>query len=198
MTETDLKLNQLKTRLGSIEIQSRSSLDRSHFVARSRSRPIIFVCWVYKRYFLLILTTLRVCQATPRLYRSRCRQVKISVSGTTLIKKLNNHRPYRLQGHRLEWKSGYSDSFLVPKRIYYYSESHRIDKELAMTLFWFPSTVTITDEACITIIKLFIINYSHYLLLCLPSGQGKMVTISNNCHKVIGSLCVRQKIEGQN
>ena len=87
------KHRELSARLVSIEIQSRSSLDRSHFVARSRSRLRIFVCRVYKRYFLLILTTLRVCQATPRLYRSRCRQVKISVSGTTLIKKLNNHRP---------------------------------------------------------------------------------------------------------
>ena len=31
--------------------------------------------------------------------------------------------PYRLQWHRLQWKSGYSDSFLVPKRIFLYWES---------------------------------------------------------------------------
>ena len=36
-----------------------------------------------------------------------------------------------------------------------------------------------------------------YLILWLPSGQGKIVTISltisNNCHKVIVSLCVQAK-----
>ena len=37
------------------------------------------------------------------------------------------------------------------------------------------------------------INYSLYLILWVPSGQGKIVTISNNCHKVIGSLCVQAK-----
>ena len=35
--------------------------------------------------------------------------------------------------------------------------------------------------------------YSLCLILWLPSGQGKIVTISNNCHKAKGSRCVQSE-----
>ena len=42
---------------------------------------------------------------------------------------------------------------------------------------------------CICGIAFWRKEYSLYLILWLPSGRGKIVTISNNCHKAISSLC---------
>ena len=71
-------------RLGSIATQSRSSLDQSHFVARSLSQLTIFGCRVYKRYFLLILTTLWMCRRAIETVSVSVSPKKNGVSGTAL------------------------------------------------------------------------------------------------------------------
>ena len=75
----------LYSRLGSVEIQSRSSLDRSHFVARSQSRPRIFGCRVYKSHILLSNDTLDESTSLETVSVS-VSPPKKSVSGTTLLR----------------------------------------------------------------------------------------------------------------
>ena len=55
---------------------------------------------------------------------------------------------YQLQWHRLEWQSGYIDSFLFQKGPSY-TENHWIEgQSLTVTLFRSPSAVTVSDRAC--------------------------------------------------
>ena len=64
--------------------KSQSSLDRSHFVIRCLCRPGIFWCRVYKRYFLLILTTLWMCRRAIETVSVSVSPKKNGVSGTAL------------------------------------------------------------------------------------------------------------------
>ena len=81
-----LCFSKLIARLGGIEIQSRSSLDRGHFMARYRCRRHTFLVSREKKIHFLILTILCVCRRDSRLCRCRNRRHKFYVSGTTLAK----------------------------------------------------------------------------------------------------------------
>ena len=65
------------------------------------------------------------------------------------------YRPYRLWWHWLEWQSWYSDTFFVgrghpEKKDRHIQKIPQIELQLLMvTLFWYPSNVTVTDRACI-------------------------------------------------
>ena len=80
-----------QSRLGRIEIQSRSSLDRGHFLARYRCRRANF-CVSYAQKTLFAYSRHFVCVEKASIqYRCRNRRHRLSVSGTALVISYSIH-----------------------------------------------------------------------------------------------------------
>ena len=77
---------------------------------------------------------------------------------------------------------------VVPKRIFlYWKSSDRVTITCAATLFWFPSTVNVTDRACIGKLELKhqctdILACSHFLSSSSDHDECPLIIMADLCH----------------